>query len=248
MDRPDTQTPPAGGRPWPLWAGVAALAAAAVFSWHHFGLAEGLRQLVAAVESMGVWGPVLFVAIYIGAAILLVPGSILTLGAGAAFGLWRGFALVSLASTLGAAAAFLVGRYLARGWVERRVRGSAGISAVDEAIAREGWRVVGLIRLTPLVPYTLLNYALSLTRVRLLPYVCASWAGMIPGTLMYVYLGSLGNTVASEGKTPGEWALFGFGLVATAAVTLLITRSAKRALAESIGRDQATGEGRAADP
>lgn len=216
---------------WPKRLLIVGLVASGIGAAVHFRLLDQLRLFVGAIDSLGFWGPVLFVLIYVAAAVLMIPGSILTLGAGAAFGMVKGFALVSIASTAGAIAAFLVGRYLAREKAAQRIEGSPTFAAIDQAIAAEGWKIVGLTRLTPLIPYTLLNYALSLTKVRFIPYALATWIGMIPGTLMYVYLGSLGNTGASRERTAGEWALLMVGLIATITVTLVISRAAKKALA-----------------
>jgi uncharacterized membrane protein YdjX (TVP38/TMEM64 family) len=167
--------------------------------------------------------------------VLLLPGSVLTLGAGAVFGLARGSVLVSVAATAGATAAFLVGRHLARGWVARRIEGQPVFRAIDEAVAREGWRIVGLTRLSPVFPFNVLNYAFGVTRVRLREYVLASWAGMIPGTVLYVYLGALAGDLATLGaggreRSPAEWAVSVVGLLATVAVTLKVTRLARAAL------------------
>ncbi|MCI0743984.1 MAG: TVP38/TMEM64 family protein, partial [Verrucomicrobia subdivision 3 bacterium] len=130
-------------------------------------------------------------------------------------------------------AAFLVGRYLARGWVAKKIEGNASFAAIDRAVADEGWKIVGLTRLSPVFPFSLLNYAFGLTRVKLRDYVLASWIGMMPGTVMYVYLGSLARAgAAGEKKSPAEWALYGVGLLATIAVTVVITRIARRALAK----------------
>ena len=164
---------------------------------------------------------------------MLIPGSALGLGAGALFGVVRGSLLVSLGSTLGATCAFLLGRYLARGWVAKKIEGRASFAAIDRAVADEGWKIVFLTRLSPVFPFTLLNYAFGLTRVSLRDYVLASWIGMMPGTVMYVYLGSLARAgVADRQRTPAEWVLYGFGLLATVAVTVIVTRIARRALAK----------------
>ena len=162
---------------------------------------------------------------------LFLPGSILTLGAGALFGVVKGSILVSISATLGATAAFLVGRYLARDWVAKKIEGNSKFSAIDQAVAREGWKIVGLVRLSPVFPFSLLNYAFGLTRVSLRDYMLASWIGMMPGTVMYVYIGSLAHAGAQQ-TTPLQWALRGLGLVATIAVTLVLTRIAKKALAK----------------
>lgn len=194
-----------------------------------------LKRALDWVGQLGPWGPVIFVGIYIVAAVLLIPGSVLTLGAGAVFGLWRGIVLVSLASTLAATVAFLIGRYLAREAVTRKIEGNQKFSAIDRAVAAEGWKIVLLTRLSPVFPFTLLNYAFGLTRVKLSHYVLASWIGMLPGTAMYVYLGSLATLGARQHtRTPGEWALYGLGLLATVAVTVFVTRIARKALAGKI--------------
>lgn len=197
-----------------------------------FDIRTVLHDLLAAVDGLGTWGPMLFVLIYIVATVLFVPGSALTLGAGAVFGVGLGSALVSIGATLGATAAFLVGRYLARDWVAKKIEGRASFAAIDRAVAAEGWKIVGLTRLSPVFPFSLLNYAFGLTRVKLRDYVLASWIGMMPGTVMYVYLGSVARATGERHRTPAEWALYGVGLVATLAVTIVITRRARAALAK----------------
>ena len=174
------------------------------------------------------------------ACIFFIPGSILTLGAGAIYGVVVGSVLVSVSSTLGATAAFLIGRFFARNWVAKTVEGNSKFGAIDDAVADGGWKMVGLIRLSPMFPFNLLNYAFGLTKVTLRDYVLASWLGMLPGTVMYVYLGSLASNLATLGaktdraKTPGEWVMYGVSLVATILVTVYITKIAKKALATRI--------------
>lgn len=211
---------------------IVALAAAVVAGLFYFDVRVLLRDSLAWVEQLGPWGPVLFVLIYLVAAVLFVPGSALTLGAGAVFGVGLGSILVSIGATLGATAAFLVGRYFARDWVAKKIEGNASFVAIDRAVAAEGWKIVGLTRLSPAFPFTLLNYAFGITRVSLRDYMVASWIGMMPGTVMYVYIGSLARVAGDRPRTPGEWALLGLGLVATIAVTVFITRLARTALAK----------------
>jgi uncharacterized membrane protein YdjX (TVP38/TMEM64 family) len=194
-----------------------------------------LGNMLDRIAGLGPLAPLGFVAVYVLATVLFVPGSILTLGAGAVFGVVRGSILVSVAATLGATSAFLVGRYLARDWVAGRIATNARFQAIDEAVAREGWKIVGLTRLSPVFPFNLLNYAFGITRVSLRDYVFASWIGMVPGTVMYVYIGSLAGSLATLGaggrsRTPAEWALYAVGLVATVAVTVIVTRIARAAL------------------
>ena len=211
---------------------VAALAIAILAAAHFLGVSELLTNLVAGVEQLGAWGPTIFIVTYAAATIVLAPASALTLAAGAVFGLGWGSVYASIASTLGAGCSFLVGRYLARDWVHRQTAGNAKFAAIDEAVAKEGWKIVALTRLSPAFPFNLLNYAYGLTQVRFAPYLIASWIAMMPGTVMYVYLGSLAN--APAGRTPGQWVLLGVGLVATIAATVRITKSARRALQQKL--------------
>jgi uncharacterized membrane protein YdjX (TVP38/TMEM64 family) len=223
-------TAPASSVRW-KWIAAGLAVVAVVVGARYFPLQETLRQALATIEQWGAWGAVLFVALYVVATVLLIPGSVLTLGAGAAFGVVWGSLLVSLSSTLGATCAFLVGRHLARDTVRRKVEGDERFAAIDRAVGEQGWKIVGLTRLSPVFPFTLLNYAFGLTQVKLGHYVLASWIGMMPGTVMYVYLGSLARAAAgARERTPGEWALYGLGLAATVAVTVIITRIARRAL------------------
>ncbi len=187
------------------------------------------------VEQLGPTGPVIYVLMYIAACVFFVPGSALTLGAGAIFGVVRGSIIVSIASTLGATAAFLIGRYVARDWIARKIEKNEKFKAIDQAVAREGWKIVGLTRLSPAFPFSLLNYAYGLTKVSLRDYVLASWIGMMPGTIMYVYLGSLARLgVDAQQTTTAQTALKIVGLLATIAVTVYVTTIAKAALAKRV--------------
>jgi len=210
-----------------------------VLAAQYLHIQELLMKSLGWVGELGPSGPLLFTGIYILACVLFIPGSILTLGAGIIFGVVKGSIIVSIAATLGATCAFLVGRYLARDWVAKRIEGSPKFKAIDEAVAKEGWKIVGLVRLSPIFPFNLLNYAFGLTRVSLQHYFFASWIGMLPGTVMYVYIGSLAGDLAKIGaggriRTPAEWALYVVGLIATIIVTILVTRLARRALEKKI--------------
>jgi pyruvate/2-oxoglutarate dehydrogenase complex dihydrolipoamide dehydrogenase (E3) component/uncharacterized membrane protein YdjX (TVP38/TMEM64 family) len=218
------------------WALYAIAGVAIVLLFRYFHVQEFLKAALDSIGKLGPWGPVLFIGLYIIATVLFVPGLVLTLGAGAAFGVVLGSVFVSISSTLGATAAFLVGRYLARDAIARKIEKSEKFAAIDRAVADEGWKIVLLTRLSPLFPFTLLNYGFGLTRVRLGHYVLASWIGMMPGTVMYVYLGSLVNVgTGHRQRTTGEWILYGVGLLATAVVTVFVTRLAREALAQKIG-------------
>ena len=187
------------------------------------------------VNGLGFWGPVVFVLGYAIAAVAFIPGSILTLAAGAIFGLGRGLAYAFLAAVLGSSAAFLVSRYVARGAIEKRVAGNARFAAIDRAVGAQGRKIVFLLRLSPVFPFSLLNYGLGLTQVRFVDYLIAS-VGMLPGTLLYVYYGKLAGDVAALAggaavqKGAGYYAVLGLGLVATVAVTAVVTRTARKAL------------------
>lgn len=218
-------------------AGVALLLGAAKY----FNVQDYLKVALHWIAGLGPWGPAIFIVIYVGACVLFIPGWILTLGAGILFGVVLGSVYVSIGSTAGATCAFLIGRYLARGWVTQRIEGNAKFKAIDEGVAREGWKIVGLTRLSPVFPFNLLNYAFGVTHVSLRDYVLASWIGMMPGTIMYVYIGSLAGDLATLGtgtrtRTPVEWALYAVGLLATVVVTVYVTRIAQRALEQRIPR------------
>ncbi len=192
------------------------------------------------VEGLGALGPLVFILGYAVAVVAFIPGSALTLASGAIFGVAKGTVLVFVAAILGSTAAFLIARHLARGSIEKRIEGEPKFAAIDRAIGTEGRKIVFLLRLSPIFPFNLLNYGLGLTRVGLLDYVIAG-IGMLPGTLLYVYLGSAaGQAVAAAGgaapgRSPAQWALFGVGLAATIAVTLFVTRIARRALRDATG-------------
>src|SRR6185369_7535913 len=174
-----------------LVAVVALLVLGRLLDVQHWVLA-----FVAYVRGAGVAGMLLFAAAYVLATVLLVPGLLLTMGAGLAYGVALGAPLVWVSANLAAAAAFLLGRTLAREAIAARVQGDPRFAAIDAAVGREGFKIVLLTRLSPAFPFNLLNYAYGLTRVTFRDYVLASMIGMIPGTVMFVYLGSLLTDVA----------------------------------------------------
>jgi len=220
-----------------LALGVAALIGLVLLGRQAGGYVQGFA---AWVNGLGAWGPLVFVIGYVVATVAFVPGVLLTLAAGAIFGLGRGVLYVFVAATLGASAAFLVSRYVARAAIERRIAGNARFAAIDRAVGAQGRKIVFLLRLSPVFPFNLLNYALGLTRVRFADYLVAS-AGMVPGTILYVYYGKLiGDVSALAGgaaveKGPGYYAVLVLGLAATVAVTTVVTRTARRALRDATG-------------
>ncbi len=198
-----------------------------------------LKNALGWIESLGAIGAIAFIGIYIVATVAFLPGSILTLGAGVVFGVWLGAIYVFIGATIGATAAFLVGRYLARDWIAKKIAGNEQFSAIDRAVGKEGLKIVFLTRLSPIFPFNLLNYALGLTGVSIKDYIIGS-LGMIPGTLMYVYIGSLAGNLALIGTSAQptnqtlQWTIRIVGFIATVVVTVYITRIAKQALAQSV--------------
>lgn len=184
------------------------------------------------IDSLGGVGWAIFILIYILATILFIPGSILTLGAGFLWGVFWGTVIVSIASILGASAAFLLGRYLARDRIRKKVK-SEKFRALDKAVAREGWKVVLLTRLSPILPFNALNYSYSLTGVSFRHYFWASWIGMLPWTIVYVYIGSLASDIILLGRherTPLELLVLGIGLFITGILVWYVARLARREL------------------
>jgi uncharacterized membrane protein YdjX (TVP38/TMEM64 family) len=189
------------------------------------------------VAQMGVAGVFIFIVVYAVATVLLAPGSILTIGAGFAFGLWKGFLAVSGGATLGAALAFLVARFVARNKIEAMAQRNEKFRKIDNAIGEKGARLIFLLRLSPVIPFNLSNYFYGLTGVKFWPYVLASWLGMMPGTFLYVYIGTASKAAVST-AAGGEavqhgwqyWTFMGIGLAATMVVTIWITKIARDAL------------------
>ncbi len=199
------------------------------------------------LDGFGWLGLVIFAVIYVAAAVLFVPGLAITIAAGALFGLGWGTAVVSVASTTAAALAFLIARYLARGAIEAKAAANPRFGAIDRAIGQGGWKIIALLRLVPLFPFSLGNYFFGLTAIRFWPYVLASWVAMLPGTFMYVYFGHVaaqGLSAASGEESSigaGKLALWVVGGAALVTATLYITRLARRALAEQAGIGSADG-------
>jgi uncharacterized membrane protein YdjX (TVP38/TMEM64 family) len=204
-----------------------------------FNPQEWLRDALQWIDSLGTIGAIVFILLYIVATVAFLPGSILTLGAGVVFGVVWGSLYVFIGATLGATAAFLVGRYLVRGWVAQKIEGNQKFRAIDRAVAREGVKIVLLTRLSPIFPFNLLNYAYGVTGVSLRDYFIAS-VGMVPGTIMYVYIGSLAGNLAAIGTDAQpanptvQWTIRIIGFIATVAVTLYVTKIARQALDKEV--------------
>lgn len=221
---------------------LAVVAVAAVIAlWTLLPLSAWIDALRAWVRTQGLFGHIVFAVVYALATVLLAPGSVLTLAAGVAFGL-SGFFTVLAGATLGAGLSFLAGRTLARRWVERQTAASPLFRAVDKAIESEGWKIVGLMRLSPLVPFNLQNYFFGVTRIGFWPYLVTSFFGIMPGTLLFVWIGSLGADAGTgfAGMNDGggnvgtiKAAALVLGLAATVVVTVLVSRKARQKLHEA---------------
>jgi uncharacterized membrane protein YdjX (TVP38/TMEM64 family) len=196
---------------------------------------DWLVPAVLKLTQLGAWAPVLFVLLYIAAAVTLAPAFFLTVAAGAMFGVWWGSVIVFIGASLGASAVYALASPLARSrWMQRATR-DPRVAAVRTAVAGEGIRVMFLLRLSPLVPYNILNYALALSGVRYADFVVALM-GMIPAILMYTYYGKVVGDVAalaagvSPPRGPEYYALLVVGLIAIIVSTTMITRAARRAI------------------
>ncbi|MEJ6480737.1 TVP38/TMEM64 family protein [Nostoc punctiforme UO1] len=207
-----------------------------------------LHTLVIWVESLGIFGPIAYIIIYNLATLLFIPGSLLTLKGGCLFGVFWGSIYVLIAAMIGATLAFVIGRYLSQNWVRQQMDKHPKFKAIDLAVAKEGWKIVLLTRLCPIFPFNLLNYAFGVTQVSLKDYILGSF-GIIPGTVMYVYIGSLAGNLAMintshQPITPEtqvwQWIMRVVGLIATVAVTVYITKIAQKALAQSVAVEEIT--------
>ena len=219
---------------------VSLLAAAIVASLAWLPLGRYLNSFAESVRASGAWGPALLGSVYVLATLLFMPAWPLTLLAGFLFGVVKGTLIVSLASVIGASAAFWLGRTVARDWVQRKVAAHPRFEAIDAAVNRQGFKIVLLIRLSPVFPYVLTNYAMSLTKIRFRDFFLASWIGMLPGTVFYVYLGSTAQSIAeiSTGNFRRGYVqtvFFVLGLLATVVVTTLITRLVQSSLRDAAG-------------
>jgi uncharacterized membrane protein YdjX (TVP38/TMEM64 family) len=225
---------------WLIRAAAAAAAAAGLFFYGREASSQ-LPAFAAWVKSLGVWGPLAFVGGYTTAAVLLMPAFLLTLAAGALWGFTLGVCYAMAGASLGASCAFLAGRYLVRRFVEHYVNRHPTIAAIDRAVESEGARLVFLLRLSPAVPYTLLNYVLGISRLRFRDHL-VGLLGMTPVAAMYVYAGKVAGdfaVLASGAAAPrgaAYYVLLTAGLAATVVATVLVTRAAKRALQQSVDR------------
>ena len=209
---------------------IALSAAAAVFP-----VRDWIRNLIDWVQQLGPAGIAVFIGAYAIATVLFLPGWIFTVTAGLLFGVIGGTAVALSGATIGATLAFLVARYLVRDSIQNLAGSNPRFRAIDRAIGENGWKIVGLLRLNPLIPFNLSNYFYGITAIRFWPYVLISAIGMLPGTLLYAYLGAVGKATLAAKSPPSVWRylLLGVGLGATIAVTIIISHIARNALKKS---------------
>ncbi|KAL0695200.1 hypothetical protein Bca4012_062380 [Brassica carinata] len=187
----------------------------------------------AAIKGYGPAGYALFIAVYAGLEILAIPALPLTMSAGLLFGSLVGTIIVSISGTMAASVAFLIARYFARERILKLVEGNKKFLAIDKAIGENGFRVVTLLRLSPLLPFSLGNYLYGLTSVKFVPYVLGSWLGMLPGSWAYVSAGAFGRAIIQEESTVGlpggngQLLTLGLGLLVTALAATYVTGLAK---------------------
>jgi len=198
-------------------------------------VSEFIERVVLALGDLGPWGPVLFIAAYVVASVTLAPAFLLTFAAGAVFGLWRGTLLVYVAASLGSSAVFAIASPLADSRFLKWLRQDPRVAAVRNAVVGEGAWVMFLLRLSPVVPFVFLNYALALSGVRYRDFMAAS-VGMLPAIVMYVYYGKVAGDVAklaagiAPPHGPAYYALLVIGLIATIVATTVVTRAARRSM------------------
>ena len=222
-----------------LWRPIVllALVATALLLAIRFDLGSRLGELRVWIEGLGGWGPLVFLALYVVAVVAAVPGSALTVAAGALFGAGWGVVLVSVGSTLGAGLSFLIARYFARGATERWLAGNERFRRLDALSEKHGAIIVALTRLVPLFPFNLLNYGFGLTRVRFGTYLFWSWLCMLPGTVVYVVGADVLARLVAEGRVPWPLLVALAGAVVLLAVVVRLARRRLRAAAAATGTD-----------
>lgn len=214
-----------------VWLLIAAIGIAiAIVGVSVLPLKDWLTHVKHWLVTLGPWAMPAFITIYVVATIVGLPAIVLFLLAGTLFGFFKGFMVVSIADTLGASACYLLGRTVARKQIKKWIAKRPQFAELDKAVARKGWKIVFLTRLSPIVPSNILNYGFSLTKVRFWQYFFFSWLGMLPIIALYVYLGSVGANLASGGNTPGKIALQVLGLLATGGAVVYTTKLAKKTL------------------
>jgi uncharacterized membrane protein YdjX (TVP38/TMEM64 family) len=216
------------------WIIIALMVAVLVVAYVYLPISEWLSAFQDWVQGFGALGWAIFIAVYALTSFALIPGSILTLGAGVAYGLWA-FPLVIAGAVLASALSFLAARYVFHDRVQEKIAQYPRFKAVNEAIRDEGWKVVLLLRLSPALPFSLQNWFLGLMPVGFWPAQIATLFGIMPGTLLYIWVASLGGEAAAGGSADASmirYMVLGVGLLATLLVTIVVTRKAQQKLKE----------------
>jgi len=231
MASQDMNSSNAKGKTKGLWRPIVLIAViiAALILARVFGLDKRLGALRGWIENLGFWGPVVFMLLYVGGVVAGIPGSAITIAGGALFGSVRGVILVSIAATLGASLAFLIGRYFARDAIARWLSTKEKFSRLDQLTEKHGAIIVAITRLIPIFPFNLLNYGFGLTRVRFWTFVFWSWLCMLPGTALYVVGTDAITSGISQRRIP--WELIGF-VAGIIILLVILTRFARRKLKE----------------
>lgn len=229
---------PTRARRWKLAAALALLAVA-VLALVFLPLKELVRSALERARGFGWAGALAVALLYVPASVLCLPGTPITLATGVTFGFAKTLPCIVLASNLGAWAAFAAGRTIARERVRAWAAASPRMAAVERSVGEQSLRLVFLLRLSPLLPFNLLNYALAVSPVRFRAYAAGTFLGMLPGNVLYCYasaaIGDLGRALAGDVDAGiGGRVLFILGLVSTAVVVFLITRRARAALRGTI--------------
>jgi uncharacterized membrane protein YdjX (TVP38/TMEM64 family) len=230
-----SETMAAGGRSWPwLWIGLGLLVATLCALSLVLPVGHWVASFQHWILGLGWWGVGIFALLFIATTLVLAPDWPLSIAAGFVYGLWA-FPVVIVAATVAASLSFLAARYLLRGRVRGFLEGRPKLAAIDKAVAEEGWKIVALLRLSPLVPFNLQNYVFGVTAVPFAHYVIATGIGIMPASAVYIYLGALGSAAkhGAGAGGPWKWALFALGLLATAAAAFLVARKAKAKLDEA---------------
>jgi len=191
------------------------------------------------VQNAGVWGWLMFIGLYALCCLLFIPGSILTVSAGAIYGFWFGSALVLIGNGLGSVLSLLITRLFLREWVQKKINKHPKLKAIQKAVAEDDWRLVFLTRLSPIMPFSLINYSLGLTKISPWRFLLATELGAVPAVCVYVYIGTLMGSLAEIGPDlkahkPIEWAFQGAGLIIAVGVTIYVTLLATRAINQRV--------------
>lgn len=214
---------------------LVAVALTAMWLLWVFDVRAGMRGVLLKVQALGPWAPFWFIVVQVVGCLIMFPGIILLLSGGVLFGVAKGTLYATTGATIAGLIAFTASRHVARRWVEKRWGKDPRFGALDQAVARDGWKIVGLIRLSPVFPYTPTNLLFGMTQIPLWQFALVTWLGVFPLTILFVYAGTLIGDLAevTAEPVPGgkmKWVVAGIGLVSTVVVTALVTRIVRRAL------------------